>query len=116
MNVKTYSSKSNAARAAKATNGGTLDGLELHGVEGAWHYVKPAPAPKAPKAAGGVTYKALSANTGKSAVEKPVLAMLNLCEQMSGQPRKDVIAAAVELGISYYTARTQYQVWYKAGR
>lgn len=40
--MKTYTNKSNAARAAKAANGGTLTGLELLGEEGAWYY-----APKA---------------------------------------------------------------------
>lgn len=36
--MKTYTNKSNAARAAKAANGGTTLGLALYGVEGAWYY------------------------------------------------------------------------------
>lgn len=36
--MKTYTNKSNAARAAKAANGGTLDNLQLRGEEGAWYY------------------------------------------------------------------------------
>lgn len=51
---KTYTNKSNAARAAKKANNGTLDGLVLKGTEGAWYYeaeakpaAKPAPAPVA---------------------------------------------------------------------
>ena len=36
--MKTYTNKSNAARAAKAANGGNLNGLELRGQEGAWYY------------------------------------------------------------------------------
>lgn len=48
--MKTYTNKSNAARAAKSANGGNLDGLVLMGSEGAWYYA-PAPKPKAvPKA------------------------------------------------------------------
>lgn len=49
---KTYTNKSNAARAAKKANNGTLDGLVLKGTEGAYYYeaeakpaAKPAPAP-----------------------------------------------------------------------
>jgi hypothetical protein len=38
MTTKTYTNKSNAARAAKAANGGTLEGLTLMGQEGAWYY------------------------------------------------------------------------------
>jgi hypothetical protein len=39
--MKTYTNKSNAARAAKVLNGGSLDGLELKGKEGAWYYAIP---------------------------------------------------------------------------
>lgn len=54
--MKTYTSKSNAARAAKKANGGKLTDLELKGKTGAWYYVskkaaKKAPAKKARKAA-----------------------------------------------------------------
>lgn len=38
--MKTYTEKSNAARAAKKANNGTLDGLTLMGSEGAWYYAK----------------------------------------------------------------------------
>lgn len=38
--MQTYTNKSNAARAAKKKNGGTLDGLTLMGTEGAWYYGK----------------------------------------------------------------------------
>ena len=48
MTIKNYTNKSNAARAAKKANNGTLDGLTLLGKEGAWYYgTKPAPAKKA---------------------------------------------------------------------
>lgn len=42
MSIKTYTNKSNAARAAKKVNGGNLDGLVLLGSEGAWFYAPPA--------------------------------------------------------------------------
>ena len=46
--MKTYTNKSNAARAAKNANSGTLDGMQLQGEEGAWYYArKPALQPPA---------------------------------------------------------------------
>jgi hypothetical protein len=42
--MKTYTNKSNAARAAKSANGGSLNGLELKGKEGAWYYTDAAKA------------------------------------------------------------------------
>lgn len=48
---KTYTNKSNAARAAKKANGGTLLGLALYGVEGEWYYAPEAkPVAKAAQA------------------------------------------------------------------
>lgn len=38
--MKTFTNKSNAARAAKKANGGSLSGLTLLGTEGAWYYAK----------------------------------------------------------------------------
>lgn len=52
---KTYSTKSNATRAGKVANGGTLDGLQLLGSEGAWYYGKPDDAAPAPQQALDVT-------------------------------------------------------------
>lgn len=85
---------------------------------------KAAPAKKAPakkkaqsKAKKTGTYATLAAqHTGASTVEHPVQAMWNLCDKMQTARRKDVIAAAVEMGVSYYTARTQYQLWLSAFR
>lgn len=161
MNIKTYSSKSNAKRAAIAAHG-SIDNLELLGAEGAWYYgevkakaspakggqkakttevhpdvarlnaqldaskarlqkttpkAKPTPAPKAPRAKKEGTYAQMQANRATtSSVENPVRAMWDLCDSMTGSKRKDVIAAAVEAGINYYTARTQYQLWLTAWR
>lgn len=56
----------------------------------------------------------------KSIIESPSKRVWEIAEQMkAANPnvrRKDVIAACVEQGIAYYTARTQYQLWFKASR
>lgn len=78
---------------------------------------KPAPVAKAPRAKKEGTYAQMQANRNTtSSVENPVRAMWDLCDSMTGSKRKDVIAAAVEAGINYYTARTQYQLWLTAWR
>lgn len=50
-----------------------------------------------------------------SSVANPCLAVWNKADEMfATNPwtrRKDVIAACVQLGIAFYTARTQYQQW-----
>lgn len=51
-----------------------------------------------------------------SQVESPVKAMLDLCDKMKGERRRDVLAAAEKKGIAFYTARTQYQVWLTASK
>lgn len=71
-------------------------------------------APAAPASAS--TYKSLAKNTGKSKVEHPTKLMWDLCDSMQDKRRKDVIEKAVEMGISYFTARTQYQLWLTAFR
>jgi hypothetical protein len=74
-------------------------------------------APAAPKAVKSGTYAEMQANRfHESKVENPVRAMWDLCDAMVENRRKDVIAAAVLKGISYYTARTQYQLWLTAYR
>lgn len=64
---KTYTNKSNAARAAKAANGGNLNGLELRGQEGAWYY---APAEQAAPAAETVASMTPSLGTPVAAKAK----------------------------------------------
>lgn len=54
----------------------------------------------------------LEANRGESTVEKPVAVVHRLADEMPGARRKDVIQAAVDAGVAFYTARTQYQVWF----
>lgn len=74
-------------------------------------------APKAKRERKTNTYAALAQTaTGASTIQSPVQAMWNLCDEMQDKRRKEVIEAAVAKGISYYTARTQYQLWLTAFR
>lgn len=74
-------------------------------------------APAKPKAKReGSTYAQMAQNAGASTVESPVQVMWNLCDSMQDKKRKEVIEAAVNKGIAYYTARTQYQLWLTAFR
>lgn len=52
--------------------------------------------------------------TNKSTIEGAVNASHAIFDADPDMRRKDAIAAAVEAGITFYTARTQYQKWYKA--
>lgn len=47
----------------------------------------------------------------RSTVESPCRLVWDLADKMVGAARKDVIAAAQEKGVAFYTARTQYQLW-----
>lgn len=78
---------------------------------------KPAPKKKAQAEEGRATYTQLAQrSSGPSTVDRPVQVMWNLCDGMKDSRRKDVIAKAVEMGVGYYTARTQYQLWLTAYR
>lgn len=46
-----------------------------------------------------------------STVESPVKRVWAIADSMPEAKRKDVIAACVEEGIAFFTARTQYQKW-----
>jgi hypothetical protein len=46
-----------------------------------------------------------------STVEKPTRKVWEIADSMPGAKRKDIIAACVEQGIAFFTARTQYQKW-----
>lgn len=70
----------------------------------------------AKKAAANTYVKLQEKYSGASKIEGPVYAMWTLCNDMQDKRRKDVIEAAVKMGISYYTARTQYQLWLVAFR
>lgn len=45
-----------------------------------------------------------------------VLAIWELCEANKDLRRKDVINLCVQKGYNFYTARTQYQEWFKASK
>lgn len=52
----------------------------------------------------------------ESTVESPCWLVWDLADKMTakGAKRKDVIAKALEMGVAFYTARTQYQRWLTA--
>lgn len=50
----------------------------------------------------------------QSTIQKPCSVVWDIAIKMDGARRKDVIQACVDAGVSYYTARTQYQQWYTA--
>lgn len=75
---------------------------------------KKAKAPAAPKVG---TYADMEAkHRGKSGIESPVQVAWNIFSADPELRRKDAISKAVEAGVSYYTARTQYQLWLTAYR
>lgn len=82
---------------------------------------KKAPAKKQPaKKVGKVRFtKSLREGDGRvhiSTVENPVAVMWDICEKMKNKRRRDVLKAAQEAGIAFWTARTQYQLWSQASR
>lgn len=60
------------------------------------------------------TLKAIAAKGAhKSVVAKPVNAVHTFLNANSNLGRKEAIAALVNQGVNYFTARTQYQTWFK---
>lgn len=59
------------------------------------------------------TYKQL-ARYGKSSIESPCEFVHQFCNEHAELTRKQAIAALMERGINYSTARTQYQKWFAA--
>lgn len=135
--MKLYAVKSSAIRAAKAagleqyeiveqdgqfgfrpieaddaSEGETLEAMEQERDEAqnpdAPEVPKEAPAdePQQEEAPAPVV-KARNAST----VESPVKRVWAIADSMPEAKRKDVIAACVEEGIAFFTARTQYQKW-----
>jgi hypothetical protein len=51
--------------------------------------------------------------TNRSTVDGACAVVWQLADSMPGAKRKEVIGAAVDAGVAFYTARTQYQKWYK---
>lgn len=50
----------------------------------------------------------------KSTIESPCYVVWDTADKMSktGARRKDIINACIKQGVAFYTARTQYQLWY----
>lgn len=96
--MKTYTNKSNAARAAKKANGGSLTGLELKGEEGAWYYAPkagqpehvPQPVATAPAASLGAAapLKVVTTPDGGKAVVKNTLAKASKAPAKKAAPAK----------------------------
>lgn len=62
------------------------------------------------------TNEVVKLKTRSSSVDNPCLVVFETADAMPGAKRKDVIAACVEKGVAFYTARTQYQHWFVATR
>lgn len=128
--MKTYSTKANAIRAAKvagleqceiieqdgqfgfrpieaedSSEGEALEAMEQERDE-AQNPDAPADEPQ-PEEAPAPVVKTRNAST----VESPVKRVWAIADSMPEAKRKDVIAACVEEGIAFFTARTQYQKW-----
>ncbi len=128
--MKLYAAKSSALRAAKAAGLEQYEIIELDGQFGfrpieaedasegealeameqerdeAQNTDAPADEPQQEEAPAPVV-KARNAST----VESPVKRVWAIADSMPDAKRKDVIAACVEEGIAFFTARTQYQKW-----
>lgn len=59
-------------------------------------------------------YKSVKKYENKSTVTGAVALVHEIAASMPDARRKDVIQACVDKGIAFYTARTQYQKWFKA--
>lgn len=120
--MKAYTTKSNALRAAKSA-GFTKEQVEIVEYEGGYTWIEVVAAPAAVEAKPvasipvEVEKPAKVATTheikNESTTALPCKSVWAIADEMKGARRKDVIAACVEKGIAYNTARTQYQQWYQ---
>lgn len=134
--MKTYTTKSNAKRAAKKANG-NLTCIDFdQNKEGEWYWYKVYACPLCGGDQANQTWftedvscechecgKVWSVETrkeikqssipklNKSEIKRPCARVWAIADEMKGSRRKDVIAACVAAGIAYHTARTQYQQW-----
>jgi hypothetical protein len=128
----TYASKSTAIRGAqrklgaKAAEGKAFKVKSTDDGRFYWQLVAKADKAKPAAKAKGVKANAAPVTTLAtmreqtagylSSIESPCVVVFDLADKMKGARRRDVIAAAVEAGVNYYTARTQYQIWYTASK
>lgn len=109
--MKTYTTRSNARRAAKQQLGQDIvegQDYRIIEVDGKFGFEAIDTPDKVEER------QADSAMRGKSVVENPTNLVWQIAASMPGARRRDVIAACVDAGIAFYTARTQYQKWYTA--
>ena len=106
--VKTYAIKSSAIRWTKKNIGADYKekGTIEKGEDGFFGFV-PTPV-KEP------TIVAKKEIVHKSTIGSPCRVVWDIAEEMEGAKRKDVLAACVEAGVAFYTARTQYQKYREA--
>ena len=99
---KTYSSKSNAARAAKKA--GLNESQYSIVLKGKRFQLRDLTTP---------LYN--GSLRERSTAKSPCLIVWDLCFEMGANvKRKELLARAVELGVNESTAKTQYQAWRKA--
>jgi hypothetical protein len=121
--MKAYSTKANARRAARQQLGEEAvedQDFELMEIGEQYGYrvlvdgLADNTQGETDEAATGLTDAAPTAVTKprtKSTVANPVQLVWALANSMPRAKRKDIIAACVEQGVAFYTARTQYQLW-----
>lgn len=106
-------------------NGETVRESEIEEYEGTDTHGEEAPVDVAPAAheANAVAveklpaYKVLARQSGAtSAIEKPVEFVHSFLTANPDMKRKAAVAALVEAGVNYSTARTQYQKWFTANK
>lgn len=110
--TKYYTNKSNANRAGKSTFGEnnylietTKLGFKVVEIQ------KESPIAEQLKQADKLANNAVSSIARESTVKRPCYVVWDMADKMVGARRKDVVAACVQAGVAYYTARTQYQLW-----
>ncbi|HBP5740821.1 hypothetical protein [Pseudomonas aeruginosa] len=111
--MKLYAAKSSAIRAAKAAG---LEQYEIVEQDGQFGFRSiEAEDTSEGEALEAMEQEEASAPVVKtrnaSTVASPVKRVWAIADSMPEAKRKDVIAACVEEGIAFFTARTQYQKW-----
>lgn len=110
--MKLYAVKSSAVRAARKA--GLDEGCyEITEQDGKWGFREiDADTPDQEDAAAPEQESPTVAEPhNASIVESPVKRVWEIADSMPDARRKDVIAACVDQGVAFYTARTQYQKW-----
>lgn len=93
-----YTAKRSAVRAARnaMVKDSSVTGYVINETEAGW------------------TFSLVTQIRRRSIVAGPCNKVWDIASRMPGARRKDVVQAAVDAGIAFYTARTQYQAWHAA--